>query len=1418
MGKALETPGRVLPYYVPLMAAALTDYIDSFGSDDENYYENRKQNREQFAASIRKQMEEDYNMRGLTRSDAMNNHIHKELKVRLEKMHGSNWEEVYKTNYLTEQGREIPFISENLATQLDDYAYVEVPTTDKLLYFAMENSALGGILSGGYIKKSISVAEKVRDIRAAGSYQVKRGLQTGNVLGKAQIDALSDRQIEMIVGIDESANAFTAYLNKRLYGIGNGMGIVGKADLGANELRQINTITNLTNRISTKLAEIKGLRIQGLPKTDPQVVKLRNEVTGLIQAKNNQTVLRTIRRSPIYMGNQKDELLVAFGQAYGYDLGSAIPYLSPEGGELLGALTMAFHLHSRPMGAVGSVLHFADRALNDFFDTGTRDTLTFIDNMGSVLNNIDPRLDISGSLVNRDLETLQQSYFDSTGKTFTTQQTVALKQLTNLTKNMPTAEREKLVGFLKDSHARQERLVKAFPPELQEEAREIYKQTFGSAAQIPGVLVYEGSLSSRLHVNDLDNFNIKELNMAASEALAIVRQNELFAKRFLDLGEQGKLNPDDFAELETFVNQTKEGVAGLKQHMQERAIDFEKYIDLYFKNIMTTPTNQASVAFDKGMLQDIIDGLTNIRAFGTTPVGEGASLVNQTEIMKKTHDEVINKAYNYLFEAASAVDGIKHTTDGVRYSELIAEKLYDLRYNEMHARGKLAYAKVDALLRDERGNITNLAEGFFEEYERLSGEKINFAFGVDGSFARSTHGRKLLRVMNNITRDTLGKVFDGKDLQEFRTYYYEKYGRTPTDTQLYFILKNPEDQKQLGIEGLEMPDITASFYEIEEMRKYFRDLSFKYEKNDPAGIRMSEFSNSLNTFLETNSKNFPELAEARKTYQNEVFYPTDKGELLSEINKSVIRREDGVGDIDDRIAMASTSDNIDVALSFKYAKKAGKEQSPEVWFDNLTTNLIKYAETSDQETLDQVQKSLRNILVAFGDRIDTGVGNPTYGIKLGASSPTAPDRIGLDKNTLGSTKFKLLQKVVEARVYQKWAKMRAKSYEDATTSALTRKGSNILADVTLPKFTATKENIDKLEDILEDQISNLQQAFIIPIQLPDGKVRSIKLIDLDRMLERERDISKIVMGFEEGAESFKALDNQWQIFLDQNKVAAVTRKSKLEDEALSDLNTAIKGSDGKGFMNFYEDYIANSSPSRFAVMRNLFTKGVQAGPEKLDSVMSEEVFDKTAINALVSGIFSKSKYTLDKHLVLDLDGKMTKIKTFEDPMMFINEFQKDNIQMIAKEIMGNKHVEDANVILDAMHREISANAYRSLRGTGMGGLTRPISPNEIISRAFNLARGMVSPAYVTAEMLLRIASTNNIEVTRLILQDKEIASVFSELMTDPKGFDVQKVRPIVPRLQEFVFSELLAKGKVSLLTSPTNMFDFKQGEEDENIQ
>jgi hypothetical protein len=93
---------------------------------------------------------------------------------------------------------------------------------------------------------------------------------------------------------------------------------------------------------------------------------------------------------------------------------------------------------------------------------------------------------------------------------------------------------------------------------------------------------------------------------------------------------------------------------------------------------------------------------------------------------------------------------------------------------------------------------------------------------------------------------------------------------------------------------------------------------------------------------------------------------------------------------------------------------------------------------------------------------------------------------------------------------------------------------------------------------------------------------------------------------------------------------------------------------------------------------------------------------------------------------------------------------------------------------------------------------RPVSPNEIISRAFNLARGMVSPTYVTAEMLIRIASSNGVDMMKLILSDKDVATVFSDIMTDPRGFDVQRIGSVLPRMQEFVFTQLIAKGVTNL--------------------
>ena len=146
----------------------------------------------------------------------------------------------------------------------------------------------------------------------------------------------------------------------------------------------------------------------------------------------------------------------------------------------------------------------------------------------------------------------------------------------------------------------------------------------------------------------------------------------------------------------------------------------------------------------------------------------------------------------------------------------------------------------------------------------------------------------------------------------------------------------------------------------------------------------------------------------------------------------------------------------------------------------------------------------------------------------------------------------------------------------------------------------------------------------------------------------------------------------------------------------------------------------------------------------------------------------------------------------------LDEFDKENIQAIMGELVGDKHLADVNLIMSRFRRELANESFRDIRNLGMGGVMRPVSPNEIISRAFNLARGMVSPTYVTAEMLIRIASSNGVNMMELVLRDKDVSRVFSELMADPKGFDVQQVGSILPKLQEFVFTELFAQGITDL--------------------
>ena len=66
---------------------------------------------------------------------------------------------------------------------------------------------------------------------------------------------------------------------------------------------------------------------------------------------------------------------------------------------------------------------------------------------------------------------------------------------------------------------------------------------------------------------------------------------------------------------------------------------------------------------------------------------------------------------------------------------------------------------------------------------------------------------------------------------------------------------------------------------------------------------------------------------------------------------------------------------------------------------------------------------------------------------------------------------------------------------------------------------------------------------------------------------------------------------------------------------------------------------------------------------------------------------------------------------------------------------------------------------------------------EIISRGFNLARGMVSPTYVAAELGVRVSMNHDIEVLELAITNKQVARALNDILitNNPTDDDVKNL-------------------------------------------
>ena len=137
------------------------------------------------------------------------------------------------------------------------------------------------------------------------------------------------------------------------------------------------------------------------------------------------------------------------------------------------------------------------------------------------------------------------------------------------------------------------------------------------------------------------------------------------------------------------------------------------------------------------------------------------------------------------------------------------------------------------------------------------------------------------------------------------------------------------------------------------------------------------------------------------------------------------------------------------------------------------------------------------------------------------------------------------------------------------------------------------------------------------------------------------------------------------------------------------------------------------------------------------------------------------------------------------------DLRTDNIKQIFEEFLGVDHTRYLDDISDLLAKEKAA----SMNVDKINGILRPMGDNEIISRAFNLARGMVSPTYVGAEIALRIASGAGVDMVRMAAGSKEASRLMAKMLKYPEKLNKVELGRMSILIQDFLVTELANMGK-----------------------
>ena len=750
----------------------------------------------------------------------------------------------------------------------------------------------------------------------------------------------------------------------------------------------------------------------------------------------------------------------------------------------------------------------------------------------------------------------------------------------------------------------------------------------------------------------------------------------------------------------------------------------------YLKNLQSYKNNMLDNP-DVPLDDDLITQLAEMEIKLT------AGAINDVETQRRIYQETTDKVTSALAKRGRNVMALRGQDGYKNKLGQFVEDVYDSHQDSLDAKGRLAYKPVDEM--DFEFDVTSLVDDMAERREELSSKELRTMFGADGEFFKGNSGRKARKAFDSMALRGVQKQLglDAEQFGELRAFHTNP--ATMKDFPDEYL---GESASLLDIalhlskkEGTTFKPFNGSPSELDEMKRHF-DRTAKRLKNSNENLstKYTQYANSIEGILKSNPEVYQKIYDARKRYKAIHFDPSRDGSLGSKLD-------------DARQGPMAEERGLD---GYKYPYR--DEFKPEDFHDDFGKNI--------QDIMDGTLKSKRNIET-----------NMSSLVRYWTAGDMPDNSMVFDASTLaGQKKLEVVGHLVRASMYEHWGEARKATLDKLKTQV--RLGNKVtVADY---NFGAL-ENFEKLKGIFDVQVKGV-----------DGKTQTRSLVDLQDIVAEEKELINLMELSVDANKQYKTLATSIN---DTSSLLRERMGVKLQIEGKA-VNVLEQVAGTKGSEKFFETYIENGSPSSIRSLKNSFIDA-RTKEKGVTETMAADEFKQGMIFHVNRALLSRAEVGRAERTLTGLDGQPFNLSQMAAPGKLAEDLSNPNTQKILKEIgLDDDHIE----FLDDI-----GNYFEYAQGTSMSryditGHVRGLSPNELISRSFNLARGMVSPTYVVGEMSARLLIAKGNEIIVLAAQSKDAARIIGQMLQNPRTISKDDIKTFGTLLQEFAVTEAIRTG------------------------